>query len=316
MRFGPRHTTSRPAARRGLERFFGPRGGAAAGLLLGLWVAGCAIPSAAERARSLSRQGHDEQAVELLKSDIAAHPDDVSARRLLVRLLGVTGDLPGARAQAEELARQKGASDPTAYIELGHAFELAHRYEDALAAYDEAATVAPTSAAGPREGGMRSARWGEVEEARPRLEEAVRRGAVDAETWHALGLVRLHLGDFEGATQAYRAGAAADPRAADCWLGLATVGITRGDPTLALEAYDQVLARRPHFGPAALGRAWALGKLGRKDEALRALDQAQDLGAPAANVARLRASLEAGASTPAPASDQYGEDPGAAGVKE
>ena len=91
--------------------------------------------------------------------------------------------------------------------------------------------------------------------------------------------------------EAYRAGAAADPKSAECWLGLATVGIVRGDAALALSSYDEVLARRPRFAPGELGRAWALARLGRTAEAERAIDRAEDLGAPAENVARQRASL-------------------------
>jgi tetratricopeptide (TPR) repeat protein len=298
MRSAARHTTTlgRGGARAVARA---PLVGVAAGLALPivccLALAGCLAPAptAALRAQSLARQGHDDQAVALLRERIAQRPDDVPARRLLVRLLGVTGDLPGARAQAEELARLEGPGDPTAHIELGHALELAHRYDEALAEYDEAANVAPASPAGPREGGLRCARWGELEPARSRLEEAVRRGATDGETWHALGLVRLHLGDLDGAEQAYRAGAAADPRGAENWLGLATAAIARGDAAAALAAYDEVLARRPRFAPAELGRAWALAKLGRADEASRALDLAVELGAPADPVARQRAALAA-----------------------
>jgi tetratricopeptide (TPR) repeat protein len=151
---------------------------------------------------------------------------------------------------------------------------------------------------------MRCARWGEAEQARPRLEEAVRRGARDAETWHALGLVRLHLGDLDGAAEAYRAGVGADPKAAQNSLGLATLAVVRGDAKGALDAYEQVLARRPRFAAAQLGRAWALAKLGRTDEAARAIDLAAELGAPADYVARQRAALRAG-----------GGDPGAGGSK-
>lgn len=261
------------------------------GLALCAASSGCAGPSATERAQTLARQGRDDQAAALLEKRVQEHPEDVPARRLLVRLLGFTGDLPRARAQAEELAHILGPNDPTPYIELGHALELAHRFDEALAAYDEAAQVVPASPAGPREGGMRCARWGEAEEAQPRLEEAIRRGATDAETWHALGLVRLHLGDFAGAEEAYRAGTQADPKAPESWLGLATAAIAQGDAGKALAAYDQVLARRPRFAPAELGRAWALAKLGRKEEAARALDHAQELGAPAENIARQRAAL-------------------------
>jgi tetratricopeptide (TPR) repeat protein len=251
----------------------------------------CAGPSATSRAQALARQNREDEAVTVLQQRLARHPDDVAARRLLIRLLGSTGDLLAARAQVDELARRLPPNDPTPYIELGHALELTHRYDEALAAYDEAAAASPASPDGPREGGMRAARWGELEEARPRLEEALRRGTNDSDTWHTLGLVRLHLEDFDGAASAYRAGAASDPRCGECWLGLASVGLVRGDAKLALDAYDRVVALSPRFASAQLGRAWALAQLGRKVEAARALDAAQELGAPPGFVARQRAAL-------------------------
>jgi tetratricopeptide (TPR) repeat protein len=237
------------------------------------------------------RQDREEDAVATLRARLQSHPEDLAARRLLVRVLASAGDLGAARVEVRDLQGRLPADDPTPEIELGHALELAHRYDEALAAYDEASTLAPSSPDGPREGGLRCARWGEVAEARPRLEEAIRRGARDAETWHTLGLVSLHLGDDDGAEQAYRAGVAADPEAAESWLGLATVAMTRGDAGQALAAYDEVLKRRPRFGPAELGRAWALAKLGRRDEAARALERAEDLGASPSAVARQRATL-------------------------
>jgi tetratricopeptide (TPR) repeat protein len=253
-------------------------------------LAGCA-QSATDRAQSLMRQHREDEAVAILRERLRVRPGDLAARRLLVRMLAFTGDLVAAQAEVQELAKDLPPNDPTPSIELGHALELAHRYDEALAAYDEAATIAPADPAGPREGGLRCARWGEVEQALPRLEEALRRGAHDAETWHALGLVKLHLGDYAGAEEAYRGGVAADPKAAESWLGLATVAIARGDPGQALAAYDEVLTRKPRFGPAQLGRAWALARLGRKDEAARALDLAEELGASPSSVARQRAAL-------------------------
>jgi len=245
------------------------------------------------RAESLVRRHRESDAVTLLRDDLAKHPEDVPARKLLVRVLGFTGDVEGARAEAAQLATRLPPGDPSPYIELGHAFELSHRYDEALASYDEAAAVAPSRPDGPREGGMRCARWGEADQAAPRLEEALRRDARDAETWHTLGLVRVHLGDLDGAEQAYRGGAEADPSAVENYLGLATVAVARGDAQGAVDAYDQVMARRPRFAAGELGRAWALARLGRRDEARSALDRAEALGAPAANVAKQRAALEA-----------------------
>jgi tetratricopeptide (TPR) repeat protein len=255
--------------------------------------AGCAAPSATERAQTLARRHNEEEAIVVLRDRLRERPDDVQARRLLVRLLAFAGDLPHARIEVDQLARWLPPGDPGPSIELGHALELAHDYDGALAAYDAASRDAPASPAGPREGGMRAARWGELAEAAPRLEEAVRRGANDGEVWHALGLVRLHLEDYDGARRAYRAGAKVDPNGASNWLGLATVALARGDAEQALAAYDQVLVRSPRFGDAELGRAWALGKLDRKGEALRALDRAQEMGASSAAIARQRAALAA-----------------------
>jgi tetratricopeptide (TPR) repeat protein len=266
-------------------------------LLLAAFVmtsAGCAAPAVTVRAQALVRQHREADAVALLRARLHAAPDDLAARRLLVRVLAFAGDVAGARAEVAELFARMPDGSPTPYLELGHALELAHRYDEALDAYDAAAAAAPASPEGPREGGMRCAHWGEAEAARDRLEEAVRRGSRDAETWHTLGLVRLKLGDFDGAAGAYREGAAADPARADCWLGLATVAVARGDAQGALDAYDRLLARRPKFAPAELGRAWALAKLGRTDEARSAIDHAEELGAPEANVARQRRALASG----------------------
>jgi tetratricopeptide (TPR) repeat protein len=256
------------------------------------WITGgCAVPSATQRAQTLVRMHREDEAVAVLQARLASNPQDLPARRLVIRLLGFTGDLAQAQAQVEELAKRAPAGDPSPYLELGHALELAHRYDEALAAYDEAGRAAPAAPDGPREGGMRCARWGEVEQAEPRLEEAVRRGAHDVELWHTLGLVRLHLGDYDGAERAYREGVAVDARSATNWLGLATLAVARGDAEGALAAYQEVLTRAPRFGDAELGRAWALAKLGRIEPARQALDHAEKLGASREILARQRAQL-------------------------
>ena len=263
-------------------------------LALALFAAACAPQTPIERAQQLVRLHREAEATATLRDHLAKHPDDVPARRLLVRVLAFSGDIDGARREVAELERRL-PNDPVPWIELGHAFELAHRFDEALAAYDTAASVAPSSPAGPREGGMRAARWGEAEEAVSRLEEAVRRGARDAETFHVLGLARLNLRDLDGAEDAYKQGLAADPKSTENLLGLATVAVVRNDPAAALAAYDAIVARKPSHAAAQLGRAWALAKLGRRAEAERALERAAELGAPAANIDKQRKAIRSGA---------------------
>jgi tetratricopeptide (TPR) repeat protein len=251
-------------------------------------ASGCARPPVTARAMALTRTGHPDQAIALLEARLVEDPGDTRARRLLVRVHASVGDLRAAKAQVKELEARSAAGDPMPYLELGHALELTHRFDEALEAYDEAARVAPLDPAGPREAGLRAARWGEAAVARERLDEAVRRGARDAETYHALGLARLHTGDLTGAEQAYRAALAVDPDAVDDMVGLATVALVRNDFLAALAAYDALRARRPELATAELGRAFALAKLGRRDEAKRAVDRAEALGGPAKNIAKLR----------------------------
>jgi tetratricopeptide (TPR) repeat protein len=240
---------------------------------------------------SLARQHREREAVEVLRAEIAAHPEAISERRLLVRVLAAQGDLPAARREVDELTRRLPDGDPAPLVELGHAYELSHRFEEALAAYDEAAARAPASPVGPREGGMRAARWGETREAVPRLEEAIRRGARDAETYHALGLALMHVEEIGRAEDAYRAGIAADPGAVENLLGLATLALRRKDFDAALRAYDEILRRRPRFAAGHLGRAFCLIQLGRMEHAGAALDDALAAGAEPAFVAKQRALL-------------------------
>jgi tetratricopeptide (TPR) repeat protein len=249
-------------------------------------------PTPFERATSLAREHRETDAIRLLRDHLACHGDDVASRRLLVRVLALTGDLGAASREVDQLAKWLGDKDPIPFIELGHAYELAHEYEKALEMYDHAAEIAPADPRGPRTGGMRAAHWGEVEWARPRLEEAARRGANDVEMWHALGLLRVHARELEAAEEAYAAGLRVDPRAAECHLGLATVAVLREDAARALTEYDAIVAERPKFPPAHLGRAWALGRLGRAAEARAALAEAERLGAEPATVARERRALE------------------------
>ncbi len=63
---------------------------------------------------------------------------------------------------------------------------------------------------GPLTGGLRTAEWGEAELAEPRLVEALTRDSTNSRAWHALGVVRLKLGDLQGAKKAYSSGLSAD----------------------------------------------------------------------------------------------------------
>ncbi len=238
--------------------------------------------------------GRTEEARRLLEVHLEDEPQDVEARRQLVRVLGYRGDLGAAAREAARLAVLLGDQDPTPWIELGYAYELAHRYEEALSFFDRGAAVAPTDPRGPRAGGMRAARWGELEWAAPRLEDALRRDPEDATAWHALGLIRVHQGRYMEARRAYEQGLRLAPRAPEHRVGLASLALRLDQPEDALEQYDALAALRPKDGDVQLGRAYVLWRLGRDGEARRALERAQALGADRAVREKLTRAMNAG----------------------
>jgi Flp pilus assembly protein TadD len=262
-------------------------------LLLCCCLCACASSAASPlpRATLLMTKGRADEASSVLRGYLAEHPNAVPERRLLIRVEAFRGQLGAAEAEVAVLARQLGAASPIPLVELGHALEVAHRYDEALAAYDRAAEVAPRDALGPLTGGMRAARWGELDWAEPRLREALRRNPKDPAAWHALGIVQLSLGNLAGAEQAYRSGLLADPDALENRVGLATLSVSRGDLRGALVQYDAIVARRPKLADAQLGRSFALMGLGRFAEARAALDEAARLGGDPRVVAAQRREL-------------------------
>lgn len=251
-------------------------------MLLAVLAAACGASTGKgtrERAVLLVDKGQPEAALRVLREHVTQHPAAIEERRLIVRVLGITGDLASAEREAQVLAGLLGTQSAIPWLELGHAYELAHRYDEALALYDRAALAAPHDPAGPAEGGMRAARWGEVELAAPRLEEALRRNSADAKLWHALGVVRLRTRDFAGARLAYVSGLQADPQALENRVGLATLAILTENAREALVQYDAIITSRPRFADAHLGRSWALMQLGRYAEAELAIQRGVELGA-------------------------------------
>jgi tetratricopeptide (TPR) repeat protein len=264
--------------------------------LLALFVvagsAGCKLgPKPLEHAALLASRGDEAEAIRVLAEHLEEHPDARDERRLLIRLYGSVGRLDVARTQTERLAEILGPASPVPWVELGHAYELAHRYDEALASYDRGAQVAPDDPLGPKQGGMRAARWGELALAEPRLLEALRRAPRDAEAWHALGLVRAGLGQLHEARAAYESGLRANPLALENRLGLATVALRLEQPSAALRQYEALIRERPTYTDAWLGKSWTLIVLGELDAAEATLEQARALGADASSIARQRGAI-------------------------
>ncbi len=255
----------------------------AMGLVLGC---GAAAADPVQRAIALAGGGHPREALVLL--DRAERPVSLRHEQLRLRLCAQLGDMAGVSESFERLAERSAPGNPLPWLELGRAYELSHAYEEALLAYDRAASSAPADPAGPKTGGRRAARWGRFDWAEPRLREALRRRPGDAEAWHALGFVLQSTGRLHAARAAYEHGLERDPARLDNRLGLATVALRQGRPARALHHYRALVEARPGYVEGWLGVSWASIALHRFREAQEALTEASRRGASPAVVGQQR----------------------------
>ncbi len=94
-------------------------------------------------------------------------------------------------------------------------------------------------------------------------------GAVP-DTLFQTGYDRLYAGDPTGAARAFRATCAADPGVAEGWAALADSALAAADPSLSMFAYDRAVALDSRVWPWRVGRADALLRSGRAEDAVRA----------------------------------------------
>src|SRR4051794_11591547 len=103
---------------------------------MALLGAGCKATTPVEDAARLVRLHRESEALDTLRRQLAKQPDDIETRRFYVRVLAFSGDITAAEREVAELEKRR-PGDPLVWIELGHAYELVHRFEDALGAYDK-----------------------------------------------------------------------------------------------------------------------------------------------------------------------------------
>lgn len=185
-----------------------------------------------------------------------------------------------ARADIEPAlaAAQARPADAEAAGRLAMVLHAWEQWDLADAAYARASGLAPKSPEWPYLGGVvlqRLARHGEAA-AMFRRALALAPGSVAAESRLAEAL--FDAGDLDASSGAYESLADQPAAVPIASLGLGRVAARRGRHAEAVEQFNRAIALFPEFGAAHYGLAQSLRALGRRDEALAALERHRAYG--------------------------------------
>lgn len=242
-----------------------------------------------ERAQeAMARGDHAAARVELLNA-ARERPGDAAVRLAMAETLLELGDALGGDAAANEASRLGASTGRVAVLRA----DAAIMRGDIAAAESMLATI-PADAAADRAriaGGVAMLR-GDVTGAIALFREGLAAGD-DARIRIDLGHALLASGDVSGAAEQARAATSLAPRRVGGPLLSAIIADRNEDAAAALAAYDSVLAIQSANVAALLGRADALGKLGRFDDVEDAIGRAAEVAPGHPRLAYLKARLAA-----------------------
>lgn len=222
----------------------------------------------------LQRQKRYEEAVEAYRTVLRLNPNNPAVTSSLARALAVLGDRNAAR-QVLGAVPAGQAYDAQTWIGLGVAEEKQGRHAEAERAYRKALEINPALPEAWHHLGLLLLKTNRTKEAEDAFRQALKYRPDFALAWTNLGSLLSQRGDKTGAREAFEKATAADPSHAGAWFNLAIVRRELRDLPGAVEAAEAAVGR-----DSANGRAWAyLGemrlRLGRKEEALKALREAE-----------------------------------------
>ncbi len=242
-----------------------------------------------ERAQeAMARGDHAAARVELLNA-ARERPGDAAVRLAMAETLLELGDALGGDAAANEASRLGASAGRVAVLRA----DAAIMRGDIAAAEAMLATI-PADAVADRAriaGGVAMLR-GDVTGAVALFREGLSAGD-DARLRIDLGHALLSTGDVAGAGEQARLATALAPRRIGGPLLSAIIADRNEDAAGALAAYDAVLAIQSANVPALLGRADALGKLGRFDDVEDAIGRAAEVAPAHPRLTYLKARLAA-----------------------
>ncbi len=175
--------------------------------------------------------------------------------------------------QARQAAGETDRNLHLIYAKLGESYEVAGRYEEAIAAYQKAVELRPTESSYYNNLGNTLAKAGKIDEARLAYQKSAELNPTRAaEAWMNLGIVLWQNYRYEEAIEPLQKSLELNPQNAQAWyvLGASLVGLMQfkqeGDKNIPIlrpgtvEAYQKCIEVDPN-GPFAAQARQALAEL-------------------------------------------------------
>ncbi|MGE0046135.1 MAG: 2OG-Fe(II) oxygenase family protein, partial [Hyphomonadaceae bacterium] len=169
-----------------------------------------------------------EEAIRLLKHAVSLAPSMVPARITLARAYNAAEQGPEAEAEARA-AMELGGRTFAALRAYGNSVGLQNRHEEALAAFDEALSIRPESAAAKHERAVALHKLGRSDESRAILESLYQQGPATPELYQSLSTLCFDEHDIDGCIDWLRKGVREHPLESRLQTGLARMRWMRGD---------------------------------------------------------------------------------------
>jgi tetratricopeptide (TPR) repeat protein len=215
-----------------------------------------------------------EKALPLFKAAAEATPESLEFAEAYLTTLISLGKMQDALQVVQGSTARFPGNARLAYLSARVDDALDHSKE-AEAAYLRAASADPTLVDAHLYLARLYLRFRRFNDAKPQVEEALKKSPENAEVRVAAGELALSENDTERAEAELKKALELNSTLAEAWVGLSKLALAKSNAEEALTDVEKGLDSNPHVPGGRVQRGTALWKLGRLDEAVKELEAAR-----------------------------------------
>jgi arylsulfatase A-like enzyme/Tfp pilus assembly protein PilF len=252
------------------------------------------------RALADFKAGSAREAMAAVREIIRSHPTFTTAYGVLASMLHDTGDLGGAIATLDDVAR-RGTADQSVMLVLGGYLQEAGALPKAADLLEALAAAHPDYADAHNSLGVIYSRMGRHREAQAAFRRVLELDPTSATAFENLGVDAMGAGDLSAALANLKRAIEIDPRLARAHNALAAVYLRQKREPEAIAEWQTALQLEPHLYDALYNAGVTLWDSGRHDEARPYLERFLREAPPqpyAADLTRIRNMMSSEAHSP------------------